>query len=59
MENETPVGTFEAQKHSYRQTSKGVVISFLVHPENVQSQFAAMPLGDVVKIYVTKQDIGV
>lgn len=57
--NERPIASCEATKHSYRQTSRGVVISFLVHPDNVQQEFASMPLGDVVKLYVTKPDIGV
>jgi hypothetical protein len=36
---------FEAKKHAYRQTQDGVVISFVVHPNDVSAEMAMAPLG--------------
>lgn len=36
---------FEAKKHAYRQTQDGIVVSFVVHPDDVDSDFAVAPLG--------------
>lgn len=38
-------GNFEAKKHAYRQTQDGVVISFVVHPNDVSAAIATAPLG--------------
>jgi hypothetical protein len=35
----------ECKKHAYRQTQDGVVISFVVHPDDVSAELAAAPLG--------------
>jgi hypothetical protein len=40
-------GHFEAKKHAYRQTQDGVVISFVVHPNDVSPALAAAALGTV------------
>lgn len=36
---------FEAKKHAYRQTQDGVVISFVVHPNDLNAALAVAPLG--------------
>lgn len=36
---------FEAKKHAYRQTQDGVVISFVVHPNDVNTEIAMAALG--------------
>lgn len=36
---------FEAKKHAYRQTQDGVVVSFVVHPNDLNAAFAVAPLG--------------
>jgi hypothetical protein len=38
-------GHFEAKKHAYRQTQDGVVISFVIHPDEVDSALATASLG--------------
>lgn len=38
-------GHFEAKKHAYRQTQDGIVVSFVIHPNDVDSAFAVAPLG--------------
>jgi hypothetical protein len=38
-------GHFEAKKHGYRQTQDGVVISFVVHPNDVSPEIATAALG--------------
>lgn len=35
----------ECKKHAYRQTQDGVVISFVVHPNDVTPDLASAPLG--------------
>lgn len=35
----------ECKKHAYRQTQDGVVISFVLHPNDVSAELAAAPLG--------------
>jgi hypothetical protein len=36
---------FEAKKHAYRQTQDGIVISFVVHPNDLSAEVATAPLG--------------
>lgn len=43
-------GRFEAKKHAYRQTQDGVVISFVIHPNDVSPELAAAPLGTILDI---------
>lgn len=38
-------GHFEAKKHAYRQTQDGVVVSFVIHPNDVPADLATSPLG--------------
>lgn len=47
-------GHFEAKKHSYRQTQDGIVISFVVHPDDVSSELALAPLGTMYMIGFAK-----
>jgi hypothetical protein len=35
----------ECKKHAYRQTQDGVVISFVVHPNDITPELASAPLG--------------
>ena len=36
---------FEAKKHAYRQTQDGIVVSFVVHPNDMAADLAIAPLG--------------
>lgn len=36
---------FEAKKHSYRQTQDGIVVSFVIHPNEMPQHLALAPLG--------------
>lgn len=38
-------GHFEAKKHAYRQTQDGIVVSFVMHPNDIDAAFAVAPLG--------------
>lgn len=38
-------GHFEAKKQAYRQTQDGIVISFVMHPDDVSQAIAMAPLG--------------
>lgn len=40
-----PAFHFEAKKHAYRQTQDGIVVSFVVHPNDVCADLAIAPLG--------------
>jgi hypothetical protein len=35
----------EVKKHGYRQTQDGVVVSFVLHPEEIPDNLATAPLG--------------
>lgn len=41
----THVFHFEAKKHAYRQTQDGIVVSFVVHPNDMCADLAIAPLG--------------
>lgn len=52
-------GHFEAKKHGFRQTQDGVVVSFVMHPNDVNGDFAAAPLGTIFVIgYATPEEGG-
>jgi len=36
---------FEAKKHAYRQTQDGIVVSFVIHPNDMPEHLALAPLG--------------
>lgn len=38
-------GHFEAKKHAYRQTQDGIVVSFVIHPDDLNADFAVAALG--------------
>lgn len=44
----------EALKYAYRQTSKGVVISFLLHPNEVPKELATAPINTRVLLAVAE-----
>ncbi len=56
---EVPIASCEAIKASYRQTSKGIAVTFLLQPEDVHEQLAMMPLGEVCQLYVTMKEQGI
>jgi hypothetical protein len=56
--NEKAIAVVDAQKHSYRQSKQGIVISFLLHPQDNLTELMKLELGDVVRLYVTKPEIG-
>jgi hypothetical protein len=39
------VTKFEAKKHAWRQTQDGIVVSFVIHPDDVDGALAVSPLG--------------
>lgn len=36
---------FEAKKHAWRQTQDGIVVSFVIHPNDINAALAVAPLG--------------
>lgn len=44
----------EAKKHAYRQTQDGVVISFVLHPQEVPDGLATAPLGTRYQLVVVE-----
>lgn len=48
--------TFEGIKYSYNQRQAGIVIAFVVHPENMPDYVALAPLGS--RVMVTLTEIG-
>lgn len=55
---EKPICSCEAIKSSYRQTSKGIAVTFLLQPEDVHDGLALMRLGEVCQLYMTQKDLG-
>lgn len=50
-------GHFEARKVAYRQAKDGVVVSFVIHPNDIDGAFAAAPLGTIFVIgYATPEE---
>ncbi len=46
----------EAKKHAFRQTQDGVVVSFVLHPNDVTPELAVAPLGTPYEIELTEID---
>jgi len=46
----------EGKKHAFRQTQDGVVISFVLHPNDVTPELAVAPLGTPYEIELTEID---
>lgn len=59
MPEETPIANVEAQNHSYRKTKSGIVVSFLISPHDPHDELMKLDLGEVVKLYVTKPEVGI
>ncbi len=49
-----PTIQFEAKKHAWRQTQDGVVVSFVVHPNEMHAGFAVAPLGTRYQVVVVQ-----
>lgn len=49
-------GHFEARKWSYRQTKEGVVVSLLIHPNDVPAELATSALGTIYMIGFAEVD---
>lgn len=47
---------FEAKKHAWRQTQDGIVVSFVLHPSEIDAGFAVAPLG--TRYIVAVEQIG-
>lgn len=56
--NEMPIAAVDAQNHSYRKSKSGIVVSFLIHPNDPHEGITKLDLGEVVRLYVTKPNIG-
>jgi len=45
MKGEDIAESFEAKKYAYRQTKDGMVLSFVLHPDDVPKEMATAPIG--------------
>ena len=45
MRGEDIAESFEAKKYAYRQTKDGMVLSFVLHPDDVPKEIATAPIG--------------
>ena len=43
-------GAFECKKYGWRQTQGGIIVSFLVHPNDINAALAIAPLGTIYAI---------
>lgn len=48
--------SFEAKKHAWRQTQDGIVVSFVLHPQEINPEFAVAALG--TRYMVAVEEIG-
>ena len=53
-----PIFAGDVIKQSYRQTDKGISVTFLVNPEDMTEQLAMLGLGEVIRLFVTKPEMG-
>lgn len=56
--SEQPIAAIDAQKTAYKQTKAGISITFTIHPDDEHKKLMELPLGEVVRLYVTKPSIG-
>lgn len=47
---------FEAKKYAYRQTKDGMVVSFVIHPDDVPKEMATAPIGQRYIVACAKID---
>jgi|GEM_PF-2220298 len=47
---------FEAKKHAYRQTQDGISVTFIMHPDDVDAEFAVAPLGTMYHVTAVQLD---
>ena len=59
MSEEIPLAACDAIKMAMKQTGKGIILTLSLNPEDVTDALNRVPIGEVIKIYVTKPDIGV
>ena len=57
---ETPIAKTEAVKVEFSHKKGGTFVTFMIseNPDNNYEGLAMLALGEVVNLYVTKQDIG-
>lgn len=58
-EDEEVIAKVDALKTSYRQSKSGIVVSFTIHPDDKHEELMKLDLGEAVRLYVTKPNIGV
>lgn len=58
MEEEAIVSC-EAIKMKMAQTGKGIILTLSLSPDDVNETLNRIPIGEVIKIYITKPDVGI
>jgi len=58
MINEKPIAVVDAVKISYAQKKDGMFITFSMNPTDPHRELAELPLGSIVRLYVTEPDMG-
>lgn len=53
-----PICACDAIKAIFKQDKKGIWITFILNPEDVSSALMETPIGEVVRLFVTKPDMG-
>lgn len=59
LEDEEPIAACETIMVAYKKTAKGIAVTFLIQPLDAHEKLALLPLGEIVKIYITKPQIGI
>jgi len=55
---EMPIAACDAIKMSMKQTGKGHILTLSLNPDDVTDALNRVPIGEVIKIYITKPDLG-
>ena len=53
-----PIFAGDAIKQSYRQSNKGIIVSFIINEEDMSDLLAGLKLGEVVRLFVTIPEMG-
>lgn len=55
---EIPIAACDAINMSLSKNAKGITVKFMINPLDVTDELTRLPIGEVIKIYITKVDMG-
>ena len=55
---EKAIAECEAIKMKMSQTGKGIILVLSLQPDDVTDELNRVPIGDVIKVYITQPNLG-